>query len=448
MSSTKSDSHPPADAVEPRAVPARSSRVPGFYRLSLPARHRILIEQAGLTDEEIALLDRGSLSAESANYIAENVVGTYALPLGLGLNFQVNDRDYLIPMCVEEPSVVAAASNAARMVREGGGFRAVADPPLMIAQVQLQSVPDTQAATQAILAAKERIVADCNTALPNLVKRGGGAREVEVRTLLPSTPQQPGMLVVHLIADVRDAMGANLVNTMAEAVAQSLASLARGQVGLRILSNLADRRLVRVTCQVPSAALSTSSIGGEVLRDAIVEASRFAELDPYRAATHNKGIMNGIDPVVIATGNDWRGIEAGAHAYAAISGTYRPLATWRAGADGALLGQMELPMAVAIVGGTLRVHPGARLSLKLLNVQSSGELGSVIAAVGLASNLAALRALAGEGIQRGHMSLHARSVAAAAGATGSLVDIVAEELTRTADICHERAVEILRRHAH
>ena len=420
-----------------------SSRIPGFYKLGVRERLMALRDLAGLSDGDVGLLHDGCLSVEQANHMVENVVGTYALPLGLGLNFQINGRDYLVPMCVEEPSVIAAASNAARMVREGGGFVAEADPPLMIAQVQLYDVPDTTAGTQAILAEKAALMCACNEAQPSLVRRGGGTRDIEVRTLEPSTAEDAGMLVVHLIVDCCDAMGANLVNTVAEAVAPRLAALAGGCFGLRILSNLADRRCVRVRCRVPVDVLRSERFDGVAVRDGIVLASRFAELDPYRAATHNKGIMNGIDPVVLATGNDWRGVEAGAHAFAARSGVYRPLAIWRAGSDGMLLGQIELPMAIGTVGGTLRVHPGARLGLQILGVKSAQELGMVMASVGLASNLAALRALAAEGIQQGHMSLHARSVAVAAGASGALVDIVAAELSKLGDIRKERAEQIL-----
>ncbi|HMU40697.1 MAG TPA: hydroxymethylglutaryl-CoA reductase, degradative [Pseudomonadota bacterium] len=435
-----------------------SSRVPGFYKLSVRERVLFMRDLLGLPDEAVAEWEKGGLSVEQANHMVENVIGTYALPLGLGLNFQVNGRDYVVPMCVEEPSVIAAASNAARMVREGGGFFAEADPPVMIAQVQLYDVPDTTRGTQAILAEKAALLAACDKAQPGLVRRGGGARDLEVRTLLPSGETDcgktdcgktdcgktdSGMLVVHLLVDCCDAMGANLVNTMAEAVAPLLASLSGGCFGLRILSNLADKRCVRVRCRVPAQVLQSERFDGVAVRDGIVLASRFAELDPYRAATHNKGILNGIDPVVLATGNDWRGVEAGAHAFAARTGVYRPLATWRAQEDGFLHGSLELPLAVGTVGGTLRVHPGARLALKLLCVRSAQELAMVIASVGLASNLAALRALAAEGIQQGHMSLHARSVAVSAGATGEWVELVAAELAKLGDIRQERAEQIL-----
>lgn len=436
MTSAQDGEHKPKRAA---------SRIPGFYKLTLDERHRELIRRAGLSSADISDLLSGGLGPRSADHIVENVVGIYALPLGLGLNFQVNGHDYLVPMCVEEPSVIAAASNAARMIREGGGFIADADPPIMIAQVQLIGVPDTAAGAAAILAEKVALIEACNAAAPSLVRRGGGTRDIEVRVLAPSTPEEPGMLVVHLLTDCRDAMGANLVNTVAEAVAQRLADLSGGDYGLRILSNLADRRLVRVRCRVPTAVLATEERNGEAVRDGVIVASRFAELDPYRAATHNKGILNGIDPVVIATGNDWRGVEAGAHAYAARDGRYAPLAIWRKAEDGALTGEMTIPMAVGIVGGTLRVHPSARLGLRLLGVTSAGELGMVIASAGLASNLAALRALAAEGIQRGHMSLHARSVAVAAGAPAELVDKVAAELSACGDVRKERAEEILAR---
>ncbi len=391
-----------------------SSRLPGFYKLSLDERRKTLAERLGLDDAHSRLLALPLLDEETADHMVENVVAVYGLPLGIGLNFQINGRDYLVPMCVEEPSVVAAASNAAKMIREGGGFFAEADDPIMISQVQLIGVNDTVHAKRRIEAHASEIIAACDQAYPSLVARGGGTRGIEVRILESESVERQGMMAVHLHVDVRDAMGANLVNTIAEAVADRLAELADAQVGLRILSNLADRRCVRVRARVPAEALKTEGFAGECVRDGIVSASRFAELDPYRAATHNKGIMNGIDAVVIATGNDWRGVEAGAHAFAATRGAgggYGPLATWRVGEDGSLEGTMEIPMAVGTVGGTLRVHPGARLALKLLGVERASELGMIIAAVGMASNLAALRAMASEGIQRGHMTLHARSVA-------------------------------------
>jgi hydroxymethylglutaryl-CoA reductase len=381
-----------------------SSRIPGFYKLTLDQRQTELLGQAGLSAEELRLLNGGGIAPSDANKIVENVVGVYALPLGLGLNFLINGVDRLVPMAVEEPSVIAAASNAARLVREGGGFSAHAEESVMTAQIELREVRDTAASSAALTAADAEIIALADATLPRLRERGGGCREVEVRTL----PNQ--RLVVHLHIDCLDAMGANMVNTVAEAVADRLAELAQAKVGLRILTNLCDRRVVRVTGRVPNPALAAdgSAAAGAALAQAIEAASRFAEDDSYRAATHNKGIMNGVDPVVIATGNDWRGIEAGAHAFAARDGRYRPLATWRADGDG-LVGRLEMPMALGTVGGTLQVHPGARLALRILGTTSARELAEIIGSVGLAQNLAALKALAGEGIQRGHMALHRRA---------------------------------------
>ncbi|MSP62440.1 MAG: hydroxymethylglutaryl-CoA reductase, degradative [Myxococcales bacterium] len=432
----------------------RCSRVPGFYKLPVGDRIRRLAEAAGLKAGDVERLTAGDLlDCATADHMIENVVGTYSLPLGIGLNFRINGTDYLVPMAVEEPSVVAAASNAARMVREGGGFTAEADDPIMISQVQLNEVADTEHAKRRIEAHASEIVALADAAQPGLCARGGGTRGIEVRVLARSFADGEreddgdavkGMLVVHLHVDCRDAMGANLVNTIAEAVADRLAELSSGEVGLRILSNLADRRCVRVRCRVPVAVLATNGHEGARVAAGIVSASRFAELDPYRAATHNKGIMNGVDAVVLACGNDWRGIEAGAHAFAARSGTYRPLATWRV-VDQFLEGRMEIPMALGTVGGATRVHPGARLSLAIVDAESATELGMVIACVGIASNLAALRALASEGIQRGHMSLHARIVAVSAGATGELVERVARELAEVGDVRPERATLILAR---
>ncbi len=390
-----------------------------------------------------ASLDGGGLDAETADKFVENVLGTYALPYGVALNVRVNGRDYVVPMVVEEPSVVAAASNAAKMVRVGGGFKADVDAPVMISQIQLTSVKDAPAARARIMAAYEEIVAVGNRAISGLVARGGGVRGLEVRTLGSAAD---AMIVVHVLVDCRDAMGANLVNSVAEAVADRLAELANGKVGLRILSNLCDQRCVRVRCLVPADVLATDDMSGEEVIDGILNASRFAELDPYRAATHNKGIMNGVDAVVIATGNDWRATEAGAHAFAARSGQYGPLAIWRRSEAGELAGFLELPLALGTVGGTLRVHPAARLSLELLGVQDAGELAMIAASLGLASNLAAVRALATDGIQRGHMALHARSVAVAAGAVGKLVERVAALIVEARDITVEgarRAIDAL-----
>jgi hydroxymethylglutaryl-CoA reductase len=382
-----------------------NSRIPGFYRLPLAERQVELLRRAGLSPEEISVLQSGGLAATEADQIVENVIGIYALPLGLGLNFLVNGVDRLIPMAVEEPSVVAAASNAARMARDGGGFVAHADESIMTAQVELREVSDLAKSAAALEAARTELLAMADAILPDLLRqRGGACREVEVRKL----PNR--RLVVHLHIDCRDAMGANMVNTVAEAVAGRLAEIGSAKVGLRILTNLSDRRMVRATCRVPRVALAGDGPieGGTALAHAIEAASRFAEEDSYRAATHNKGIMNGVDPVVIATGNDWRGVEAGAHAFAARDGHYRPLATWRTDGDD-LVGRLEMPMALGTVGGTLQVHPGARLALRILGTSSARELAEIIGSVGLAQNLAALKALAGEGIQRGHMKLHRRA---------------------------------------
>ena len=378
-----------------------SSRIPGFYRLPVDERRRLLRLHADLSEKDMRTLDGGGIDTATADRVVENAVGVYALPLGIGLNFVINGRDVLVPMAVEEPSVIAAASNAARMVREGGGFVAEADDPVMTAQIEIVGVDDPDAARKRVEAASAELLALAHATLPSLTDRGGGARELEVRTL-------PGRVIVHVHIDCRDAMGANMVNTVAEALGEKVARLARGRSGLRILTNLCDRRRVRVQARVPAAALATETFDGAAVRDGIVAASRFAEDDPYRAATHNKGIMNGVDAVVIATGNDWRGVEAGAHAFAAADGRYRPLAVWRAD-GGDLVGQLEMPMAVGTVGGTLHAHAGARLAQKMLGVTDAKELAMIVGSAGLASNLAALRALATDGIQRGHMALHRKS---------------------------------------
>jgi hydroxymethylglutaryl-CoA reductase len=392
------------------------SRIPGFYRLPLRTRQDELTARAGLAPDEVATL-QGGLDPAGADRVVENAIGVYALPLGLGLNFRVNGRDFLVPMAVEEPSVIAAASNAARMVRAGGGFEAEADDPIMTAQVELVGVPDLEAARSRIESEREELLRLARAAVPRLCARGGGPKDLEVR--IPASASGNGVaerdrrLVLHVHIDCRDAMGANLVNTVAEAIAPRVAELGGGRYGLRILTNLCDRRLVRARARVPFELLGQAGIDGAGVAEDIAAASRFAEDDPYRAATHNKGIMNGIDAVVIATGNDWRGIEAGAHAYAARRGRYEPLAIWSV-ADSHLVGRLELPMALGTVGGTLQVHAGARLGLRILGVDSASTLGMIAACVGLASNLAALRALATEGIQRGHMALHNRAVGKAA----------------------------------
>ncbi|MDH5673091.1 MAG: hydroxymethylglutaryl-CoA reductase, degradative [Myxococcales bacterium] len=418
----------------------RNSRWPGFYKLSIEERRQVAAEALGISVSDMQQALEGGLQSERADKIIENVVGTFSLPFALALNVTVNGSDYIAPMVVEEPSVVAAASNAARMIRGGGGFEADADDPVMTAQVQLDEVPDPVAACERLRGHSGELCALGDAQVPGLLRRGGGVRGIEVRDL------GDGMVVVHFFVDCRDAMGANLVNTVAEGVATRIQELSGGEIGLRILSNLCDRRKVRVRARVPAASLAGNGFDGARVRDGIVKASRFAERDPYRATTHNKGLMNGLDAVVIATGNDWRAVESGVHAYAARDGQYRPLCVWRGEGDD-LVGELELPLSLGIVGGPSRVHDGARMGLRIVGVESATELAMVAASVGMASNLAALRALATEGIQRGHMALHARSVAIAAGATGAEVERVASTIHGKGDInlaAAEQALSALR----
>lgn len=430
-----------------------TSRLSGFYQKSVAERTAIIARFASLTSDEIAALHCG-LTMTQADKMIENVVGCYGLPLGIGANFVVNGREVLVPMVVEEPSVVAAVSFAAKLARAGGGFRTGSTRSIMIAQVQLLGVTDFAAAQERILAAKAELLAAANTS-PTIAARGGGPVDIEVRWL-PVTPTAP-MLVVHLLFDVLDAMGANAVNTAAEAIAPHLEHLSGGRALLRILSNLTDQRRAWAEVTIPASAFSSIEAAGEEVIAGIAHANAFAVADPYRAATHNKGILNGIDAVAIATGNDWRAIEAGAHAYAARDGQYRALTEWRVitdnaaasdqteakGGAAALFGRLELPLAVGIVGGATRAHPTAQVALKILGVQSARELSEIMAAVGLAQNLAAIRALATEGIQRGHMALHARQVAIAAGAQGDVVDRIAAQLVAEGQIRVERARELL-----
>ncbi len=420
----------------------RSSRLRSFYRHSAKERLSIVAEWTDLTEDEVATLRQG-LSVAQGDKMIENVVATHALPLGIAVNFLINGRDYLIPMVIEEPSVVAGASYAARLARAGDGFWTESTEPEMIGQIQVLGVDDLPAARQRLLDNHERLLVLANEQDPVIVRLGGGARDLEAR-ILNDTPAGP-MLILHLIYDCRDAMGANTVNTACEALAPLVEEISGGRVRLRILSNLADRRLARARTAIPVEALARPEDGfsGEEVAQGIVEAWAFAAADPYRAATHNKGIMNGIDAVVLATGNDWRAVEAGAHAYAARSGRYTSLTQWQRDIEGNLVGSIELPLAVGIVGGATRVHPIAKLALKILGVKTARELAEVIAAVGLAQNLAAIRALAAEGIQQGHMRLHARQVAAASGATGELVDRVAARLVAERQIRPDRAEEIL-----
>jgi hydroxymethylglutaryl-CoA reductase len=424
-------------------TPSRTSRIPGLYDLPTAGRLARVVSAAGLEPPALdGLTPDGGLTTEHAERMIENVIGLFALPLGVAANFIVNGREVLVPMAIEEPSVVAGASFMARLAREGGGFMAEASEPEMIGQIQVLDCPDPEAAKERLLASRAEILAEADRVDPVIVGLGGGARSLEVR-ILESTGAGP-MLIVHLIYDTRDAMGANAVNTAAERLAPLIESLTGGRAHLRILSNLADRRLARARCRIPPSALAFETYSGERVRDGIIEAWAFAEADPYRAATHNKGIMNGVDAVVIATGNDWRAIEAGAHAYAARSGRYTSLSRWGRDEDGALEGSLEMPLAVGIVGGATRVHPGAKASLALLGVTSARELAEIIASVGLAQNLAALRSLATEGIQRGHMGLHARQVAIAAGAQGREIEEVARRMAAEGLVRPDRAEAHLR----
>lgn len=421
---------------------AADSRIPNFRALTPAQRLAHIAQAASLTDDEVALLAQpGALSVERANGMVENVIGTFELPLGVAGNFTVNGRDYLVPMAVEEPSVVAAASFMAKLAREGGGFEASSTGPLMRAQVQVIGITDPYGARLALLRAREEILAVANSRDKVLIGLGGGCRDIEVH-VFGDTPRG-AMVVMHLIVDVRDAMGANTVNTMAEAVSPLVERLTGGTVRLRILSNLADLRLARARVRLAPSVLATRERSGEEVVEGVIDAYTFAAIDPYRAATHNKGIMNGIDPVIVATGNDWRAVEAGAHAYACRSGRYSSLTTWEKDTTGALVGTIEMPMPVGLVGGATKTHPLARLALKILDVKSAQELGEVAVAVGLAQNLGALRALATEGIQRGHMALHARNIALVAGATGDEIDAIARQMAAEHDVRTDRAVALL-----
>lgn len=421
----------------------RNSRLGGFYQLNPFERLQMVKSFDGLNDEDLRQLHggNGALTVERADKMIENVVGTFNLPLGIATNFQINGRDTLIPMVVEEPSIVAGASYAARLVRAGGGFSTSSTPPLMISQIQLVDVADPAQAQADILASRHEILELANRQSNSLITMGGGAKDLEVH-FFQHSPMGP-MLVSHLIVDCRDAMGANAVNTMAEAVAPLLERMTGGKAYLRILSNLTDRRRSIARAVVPAAALARDGLSGEEVVEGILWAYAFAAVDPYRATTHNKGIMNGIDPVLIATGNDWRAVEAGAHAYASRTGRYTSLSHWERDEQGNLVGTLDMPIAVGIVGGATRVHPAAQASLKLLGIQHAHELAEICVCAGLASNLAAMRALATEGIQRGHMGLHARQVAMAAGAHNSEVDQLAERMVAERQIKPARASEIL-----
>ena len=411
-----------------------TSRISGFYKLAPSERLKAAAEQAALGQEEIAQVESGLL-LDQADKMVENVVGMFQVPLGIATNFVIDGREVLIPMATEEPSVIAAASNGAKMAREAGGFSTSSTGPVMRAQIQATGIEDPFAARQAILLHKDELTRMANEKDPMLVKYGGGVKDIEVYVI---DSRLGPMVVTHLIVDCRDAMGANAVNTMAEALAPRIEQITGGRVYLRIISNLADLRLVRAR-----AVFKTEEIGGHEVVDGILLAAELAQVDPYRAATHNKGIMNGVTAVVLATGNDTRAVEAGAHAFASITGRYRSLTRYEKNRDGDLVGSIEMPVAVGLVGGATRVHPVAKAAVKILGVKSADELSRIIASVGLCQNFAALRALASEGIQRGHMSLHAKNVAVQAGAKCDLIEIIAARMAAERRISVDRAVELM-----
>ena len=415
----------------------RSSRIEGLYKKPMAERLRIVKEFGALTDEEaLALSGFGGVDPAIPDKMIENAIGSFPVPLGIAANFTINGRDYLIPMAIEEPSVVAAASNSAKMAIGGGGFTSSCTEPIMIGQVQVTAVLDPDDALRSVVRRKDEIIRLANEQDPMLVKLGGGAKDLEARVI---DTQSGSQLIIHLLVDVRDAMGANAVNTMAEAVTPLVEEMTGGRVYLRILSNLAKHRLAKST-----AVWKSDAIGGEEVAHGIIEAYSFAAADPFRCATHNKGVMNGIDAVMLATGNDTRAIEAGAHAYACITGAYKPLTRYEITAEGDIAGTIELPMAVGLIGGATKVHPTARACVKLLGVKSAGELGGIAAAVGLAQNFAALRALATVGIQKGHMSLHARNIVASVGCPPELVDKVVEIIVAEKKIRMDRALEVVK----
>ncbi len=414
----------------------RTSRIEGFYRLPMEERLRVVRDFGQLTDDEaLALSGLGGIDPTLPDRMIENAIGSFPVPLGVAANFRINGKEYLVPMAIEEPSVIAAASNAAKLALPGGGFTTTSTPPIMIGQVQVTKLKDPHGSKMQILHKKEEILQYANEQDPMLVSVGGGARDIEARVVDTRTGPQ---VIVHLMVDVRDAMGANAVNTMVEAIATKLEDITGGRVYLRILSNLAVHRLARAR-----ALWKKEAIGGEEVVDGIVEAYSFADADRFRCTTHNKGIMNGIDAVMLATGNDTRAIEAGAHAYAALKGQYKPLTTFEKTTDGDLAGTIELPMAVGLIGGATKTHPTARACIKLLGVKSSSELGEVAAAVGLAQNFAALRALATVGIQKGHMSLHARNIVASAGCPPELAEEAVKILISEKKIRMDRAAEVV-----
>lgn len=418
----------------------KSSDFSGFYKLSVSDRVKLVKEFASLTsDDEASLRQTGSLGLDVANRMIENVIGVLPVPMGIATNFLINGRDRLVPMAIEEPSVIAAASNAARMARSKGGFSTASTEPIMIGQIQIVGMPDPQHARFELLKQKDRLIKHANDQDPVLISLGGGARDLQVRVIDSAVGK---MVIAELLVDCRDAMGANAVNTMAEAIAPLIEQTTGGKVLLRIISNLAVNRLARA-----KAVFGKEQLGGEDVVDQILSAYAFAVADPFRCATHNKGIMNGVSAVVLATGNDTRAIEAGAHSYAARSGQYTSLTFWEKNSEGDLIGTLEMPMAVGIVGGATASNPIAKLAVKILDVKTARELAETICAVGLAQNLAALRALASEGIQRGHMSLHARNIAIGVGATGDLIDRISSQMVNERKIRVDRAKELMEQYS-
>ena len=439
---SKTDSSESESTTTPQSAARASSRIPNFFRMSVAERIDALHSRDLLADEDVSLLNGAghTLRLPIADKMIENVVGIFGLPLGVALNFQVNDQDFVVPLAVEEPSIVAGLSGIGRLTRMSGGFKAAATQPILIGQVQAVDVADPAKAKASLLERRDEIIALANSLHPNMVARGGGARDIEVH--LHTSPEGGEMVVLHLLVDTREAMGANLVNTMCEGVATLVETTTGGKVFLRILSNLTDRAIATASVRIPVNNLEGKGYTGEEVRDGVVLASDLAQVDPYRAATHNKGIMNGVDAFAIATGNDWRAIEAAAHAYAARDGRYTALSRWSKNAEGDLVGEIEIPMKVGTVGGAVKNNPAARISYRLLGSPSASELAGLMAAVGLAQNLAALRALATDGIQKGHMTLHARSVATAAGVPESLFESVVEGLIESGEIKEWKAKQL------
>ena len=414
------------------------SDISGFYKLSMEERQKLLSSLADLDEAEMKIIkELGYFTQTQIDTLIENVVGSFQLPFGLALNFKINDKDYIIPMVIEEPSVVAAASNAARMARIHGGFHSEEVNPIMISQIQITQLKDVEVAKKILQVNKEKLLKIANEQDPMLNELGGGARDIEIREILTNKGK---MIILHLLVNVLDAMGANVVNTMAEAISPFIEEITGGKIYLRIVSNLATHRLAR--CR---ATFDRDLLGGEEVVEGILNAYEFAVSDPFRATTHNKGIMNGISALTLATGNDTRAIEAGSHAYASLSGQYSPLTKFKTDSEGNLIGEIEVPLALGIIGGMTKIHPMARIALKILKVKSAGELSQVGAALGLAQNVAALRALASEGIQKGHMALHSRNIAKVAGVPDALLEKVAHEMIREKKIRVDYAKQILQR---